>query len=325
MDTQLRTSVPATTRLQVVWVALLTLTACSTLLGLLTTPFDAEEGEFFHSLRNGEIASVALGHSQDFYADAGLNASSYNAWDDVAVVWVNRFGFRREAILNGLGALDQLTQDAQTSQGTGDPQSPDQQLTQDPQNPDPQNPDPQNPDAQNPDGQSVQDPQSTSRLDAAASIARTARSLGVAAPKVVQPGELPFDHVKWLSVLLIVLMIGFMLHGPQPRRTTKAGAFWAYMLPLNVGIFYALLRDSPWNQKMNLLPEPAARERDIVDPVTNRTLHRYGGWMVFIWFTLAARLALSLLLIAVAFAFPTHLDPVAWTAVDLAGNPLTLP
>src|SRR5665647_2816567 len=159
MDTQLRTSVPATTRLRVVWAALLGLTAISTLLGLLTAPFDAEEGEFIHALRSGEVASVALGHSQDFYSDSGLNATSYNAWDDIAVVWVNRFGFRREAVLNGLGALDQLTQ-------------------------------------------STQDSQSTSRLDPAASIARTAQSLGVAAPKVVQPGELPFDHVKWLSVLL---------------------------------------------------------------------------------------------------------------------------
>src|SRR5665647_1606444 len=123
MDTQLRTSVPATTRLRVVWIALLTLTAGSTLLGLLTVPFDAEEGEFFHSLRNGEIASVALGHSQDFYSDSGLNATSYNAWDDIAVVWVNRFGFRREAVLNGLGALDQLTQRTDGSQGTVDPQS----------------------------------------------------------------------------------------------------------------------------------------------------------------------------------------------------------
>src|SRR5665647_776961 len=175
MDTQLRTSVPATTRLRVVWAALLGLTAISTLLGLLTAPFDAEEGEFIHALRSGEVASVALGHSQDFYSDSGLNATSYNAWDDIAVVWVNRFGFRREAVLNGLGALDQLTQSAQNSQGTGDPQS------TDPQSADPQ---------------STQDSQSTSRLDPAASIARTAQSLGVAAPKVVQPGELPFIQAK---------------------------------------------------------------------------------------------------------------------------------
>lgn len=142
---------------------------------------------------------------------------------------------------------------------------------------------------------------------------------------MVQPGELPFDHVKWLSVLLIVLMIGIMLNGPQPRRTTKAGAFWAYLLPLNVGISYALLRDSPWNRRMNLVPAPAASDRVILDAVTNRRLHRYGGWMVFLWFTLVARLALSLLLVAVAFAFPTYLDPVGWSAVDVAGNRLTLP
>jgi hypothetical protein len=102
---------------------------------------------------------------------------------------------------------------------------------------------------------------------------------------VLQPGELPFDHLKWLSVLLIVLMIGLLLYGPQPRRTTKAGAFWAYLLPLNIGIFYALLRDSPWSERMNLVPEPAASDRIVVDPVTNRRPHRYGGWMVFLWFT----------------------------------------
>ena len=300
MDTQLRTSAPATTGLRVVRIALLTLTACSTLLGLLTVPFDAEEGEFLHALRNGEIASVAQGHSQDFHSDSGLNATSYNGRDDIAVVWVNRFGFRREAVLNGLGALDHFTQNTDGSQGTGD--------------------------SQNTDGsQGTGDAQSTSRLDPAASIARTAESLGVAAPKVVQPGELPFDHLKWLSVLLIVLMVGIMLNGPQPRRTTKAGAFWAYLLPLNVGIFYALLRDSPWNQRMNLLPDPAPRDRVLVDPVTNTTLRRYGGWMVLLWFTLVTRLALSLLLIAVAFAFPTHLDPVAWIGVDVGGHRLTLP
>ena len=70
---------------------------------------------------------------------------------------------------------------------------------------------------------------------------------------------------------------------------------------------------------------PAASDRVIVDPVTNRRLHRYGGWMVFLWFTLVVRLALSLLVVAVAFAFPTYLDQVGWSAVDVAGNRLTLP
>jgi hypothetical protein len=47
--------------------------------------------------------------------------------------------------------------------------------------------------------------------------------------------------------------------------------------------------------------------------------------MVFLWFTLVVRLALSLLVVAVAFAFPTYLDQVGWSAVDVAGNRLTLP
>lgn len=119
-------------------------------------------------------------------------------------------------------------------------------------------------------------------------------------------------------------MIGITLYGRQPRRMTKWGAFWAYLMPFNIGIFYALLRDSPWNQKMARFPEPGVRDRVVVDPMTNEVIRRYGGWAMFFWSAIVASLAISLVLLFVSWTFPTYLDPVGWSAVDVAGNPMTL-
>lgn len=292
LDAQLRlrlgASGPASPRLRVVWAALLTMVTVASFAVLLTTPFSAEEGEFIHALRSGEITTLAVGHSADFYSASGFNTPGFNTSGvntvgfndphDIAVSWANRFGFRREAVLQQLGGL---AQDAETT-------------------------------AQ------------TTRLDPAGSIVRTARSLGAVAPAVVQPGELRFDRLKWLSVLVLVLMVGILLYGPRPRRMTKWGAFWAYLIPFNVGIFYALLRDSPWNRKMAMLPEPEVRERVVVDPITNEAFPRYGGWAMFFWSAIIASLAITLVLLFVAWTFPTYLDPVGWSAVDVAGNPVTL-
>lgn len=109
LDTQLqlRTSGPASPRLRVVWAALLALATLASFAVLLTTRFSAEEGEFTHALRSGEITSVAVGHSADFYSASGFNTTGSNANDDIAVSWVNRFGFRREAVLYQLGGLAQ--------------------------------------------------------------------------------------------------------------------------------------------------------------------------------------------------------------------------
>ncbi len=286
LDTQLRlrlrASGPASPRLRVVWAALLAMVTVASFAVLLTTPFSAEEGEFIHALRSGEITTVAVGHSADFYSasgfnNPGVNTVGFNDPNDIAVSWVNRFGFRREAVLQQLGGL---AQGAETT-----PQTP--------------------------------------LLDPAGSIARTARSLGAVAPTVVQPGQLRFDRLKWLSALVLVLMIGILLYGPQPRRMTKWGAFWAYLIPYNIGIFYALLRDSPWNQKMARLPEPGVGDRVIVDPITNEVIPRCGGWAMFFWSAIVASLAITLVLLFVAWTFPTYLDPVGWSAVDVAGNPMT--
>ena len=119
-------------------------------------------------------------------------------------------------------------------------------------------------------------------------------------------------------------MIGSSLYGPQPRRMTKWGAFWAYLIPYNIGIFYALLRDSPWNRKMARLPEPGVGDRVVVDPITNEVIPRYGGGAMFFLSAIVAGFAISLVLLFVAGTFPTYLDPVGWSAVDLAGNPMPL-
>ena len=285
LDTQLRigASGPASPRLRVVWAALLAMVTVASFAVLLTTPFSAEEGEFIHALRSGEITTVAVGHSADFYSESGINTTGiktvgFNDPTDIAVAWVNRFGFRREAVLQQLGGL---------AQGAGSTPP-------------------------------------TPPLDPAGSIARTARSLGAVVPTVVQPGQLRFDRLKWLSALVLVLMIGILLYGPQPRRMTKWGAFWAYLIPYNIGIFYALLRDSPWSQKMARLPEPGVGDQVVVDPITNEVIPRYGGWTMFFWSAIVASLAISLVLLFVAWTFPTYLDPVGWSAVDVAGNPMPL-
>jgi len=131
---------------------------------------------------------------------------------------------------------------------------------------------------------------------------------------VVDPGELRFDSVKWLSVLVTVLMIGFMMSGPQPRRMTKWGAFWAYLIPYSIGIFYVLLRDSPFNQRMNLLDEPRPKDRIVVDPLTNETIPRHGGGAMFLFSAVSDGLAISLVLLGLAQVFATYLDPVSWSS-----------
>jgi len=88
---------------------MLALTTMSSLAVLLTTPFSADEGEFIHALRSGEIQSVALGHSADFRSTSGFSTTAFNAQDDIAVSWVNRFGFRRMAVLDQLQGLSQST------------------------------------------------------------------------------------------------------------------------------------------------------------------------------------------------------------------------
>jgi hypothetical protein len=105
LDTQLRHSGPATPRLRVAWAAMLALTTLAALAVLVTTPFSAEEGEFIHALRSGEIQSVAVGHSADFYTASGVHTTGINVQDDIAVSWVNRFGFRREAVLDQLRGI----------------------------------------------------------------------------------------------------------------------------------------------------------------------------------------------------------------------------
>jgi hypothetical protein len=74
---------------------------------------------------------------------------------------------------------------------------------------------------------------------------------------------------------------------------------------------------------MNLLDEPGPKDRAVVDPLTNETIPRQGGGAMFLFSAVIAGLAISLVLLGLAQVFPTYLDPVAWSAVDLAGSPMT--
>jgi hypothetical protein len=284
VGTRVRDGLAAGSRLRALWLALLALTMLATVVSLFTFPIEAQEGEFIHALRAGEITRVAVGHSDDFNSDTGFSSNSSNDFSDVAVVWVNRFGVRRKATLNYLMALDPLLSNAEV--GTIPP---------------------------------------TPTVDAVASIAATARSLGAAPPSVVRPDELPLGGITWLPGAVTVLMILIMLFGPQPRRTTKWGAFWAYTAPLNLGIFWALLRDSPWNDSMNRLPEPRAGDRVAVNLTSNQQIVRIGGWTTLLLANLALKFALSMVLLAIMWAIPDFVDPVVWTAIDHSGNRLTIP
>jgi hypothetical protein len=298
LGTQVGHVVPAVARLRVAWAALLSLTILSTLVFLFTVPFDAQEGEFIHALRSGEVRSAAVGHSADFTSGPGVNVTISSEGDDIAVSWVGRFGFRRVAVLGNLRAVRDLV-----AAGTGEEAA-----------------------APTP----VLDPSApivapTPALDPSATITATARSLGSAPPVMVQPGGLPLDRMKILYPVLVILMIVALLVGPRPRRMSKAGAFWAYLAPFNIGIFYALLRDSPWNRRMNLVPEPEARERVISEPGVNKPIYRHSGWAMFLWSAVIGSFAVGLLLTAVGWALPTHLDPVNWIPVNLPANQLTIP
>jgi hypothetical protein len=55
IGTRLRSTVPVTTRLRIIWATMLSLTTMASLALLLTTPFSADDGEFIHALRSGEI------------------------------------------------------------------------------------------------------------------------------------------------------------------------------------------------------------------------------------------------------------------------------
>jgi hypothetical protein len=301
------------TRLRVLRLALVVLTALATVLILFTSPIDTQEGEFLHALRSGEITSLAVGHSGDFRSDTGFSSISYDATDDIAVSWVNRFGIRRAAVLNELQSQGRLV-----TGGSGAQPLPPASSSDVP---------PAGPSDVAPDTQSdlPLDSPTTAALDASASIAATARSLGVPAPTIVRPGELPLDHFFWLPTVVPMLMVVLMLFGPQPRRTTKWGAFWAYTAPLNIGIFWALLRDSPWNQDMNRLPAPMPGDLVAVNLTTDRSFVRLGGWTMFFLAAFIVRFALGLALLAIIWAMPEYVDPVRWTVVDLAGTWLTIP
>lgn len=45
---------------------------------------------------------------------------------------------------------------------------------------------------------------------------------------------------------------------------------------------------------------------------------------MFLWSAIVAGLAISLVLLGVSWTFPTYLDPVGWSAVDVTGNPVAL-
>jgi hypothetical protein len=266
----------AATRLRAFWLVLVALATLATALTLFTSPVDMREGEFVHALRSGQISTLAVGHSQDFRSEVGFSPSWYGASDDIAVSWVNRFGFRRGAILNEMVALGQPGAASGSTSG--------------------------------------------SELSPSASIAATARSLGAQAPVMVQPGELPLDRFSWLAGAVPMLMVVIMLFGPQPRRTTKWGAFWAYTAPLNIGIFWALLRDSPWNERMNRLPVPRPGDRVARDEAGDAAVVRLGGWSTFAWATLA-QVAFSALLFVVVSALPDAVDPIRWTVVNTPSTP----
>jgi hypothetical protein len=82
------------------------------------------------------------------------------------------------------------------------------------------------------------------------------------------------------TAVLVVLVLVVVL-GPQPRRMTKWALFWALLLPLNLGMIWALRREAPWSPEARAWPEPAPHRWQPAD-------RRRTGGETFVWLLLAA-------------------------------------
>lgn len=55
---------------------------------------------------------------------------------------------------------------------------------------------------------------------------------------------------------VVLVLVGALTFGPQPRRATRWAWFWRFLLPCNAGLVWWLLREVPWSTEMARLPEP---------------------------------------------------------------------
>jgi hypothetical protein len=133
----------------------------------------------------------------------------------------------------------------------------------------------------------MRSPAGSSSIDLAATIRATAADAGdprVAFTETAGPVDVDSPLPQGLYLLAVVIALGFLISGPQPRRLTKWGVFWTLGIPGNVGVVWWLLREAPWDPRANALPEPADyRVRRMYDGRKRR-----GGGEMLLWLVLAA-------------------------------------
>jgi hypothetical protein len=107
----------------------------------------------------------------------------------------------------------------------------------------------------------------------------------------------------WPLTLVMVAAFFLLILSPQPRRRTKWATFWYLLIPLGLGLVWAVVRDAPWSEEMNATPEPPPRWRGTLRP----GLVRSGGGQAW-WVSWVASLVVGMVVAALLWVVP------GWTA-----------
>lgn len=63
--------------------------------------------------------------------------------------------------------------------------------------------------------------------------------------------------VLWVTLAVWLIVLGTLIHGPQPRRITKWGWFWLlFLTPYGLGFLALLALDAPWSRAASRLDPP---------------------------------------------------------------------
>jgi hypothetical protein len=285
-------------RIRMRQIVALVVLALSVLLAVWGTPREASPTAFLAALRAGEVSGWEFAGGNKYGAErsSALEINWGETQPGESVVWADSVGRLYRTDLDTV--LSQLDPATVTLEPSSDPiPQPDQDVL-----------------GPLPDQQTTVDVGRTIAANAPAGSGLGVDGLGWA-------GKLgwPLSVVMLAAILLLVL-------GPQPRRQTKWAAFWYLLIPLGVGLAWLVVRDSPWSERMNALPEPPPRWRGQLVP----GISRRGGGSAF-----GISWIVSIVLAAVVFAllwsvpgFGARPGPAAgsstWKVVWTSGSTGTL-
>jgi hypothetical protein len=152
----------------------------------------------------------------------------------------------------------------------------------------------------------------TTVVDIPMTITTTATAAGQRAP-----GDGLVGPAQWSAFPLAALTLGFLavlIWGPQPRRVTKWGMFWALWVPLGIGVGWWLARDAPFAPDMNAVAAPGPREKGMRPNGIQRT----GGGIAFVaaWgVSIAVGIALAILVGVLGSAGGSSSQAETWHVV----------